>query len=118
VIVHATAQSPLGPFQRQEEILNYFAHEPTVVKAGDEYVMFKIGCADGAVTGSNETGLVGPCTGCVNGTTGRKINHHRFHFKLNPQFVQVQKCIVRDVINHTSALAKTFLYQKVSTDLG
>ena len=31
--------------------------------------MYKIGCADGAITGSNGTSLRGPCTCCSNGTT-------------------------------------------------
>eukprot|EP01044_Picomonas_judraskeda_P027719 COSAG03_NODE_8925_length_759_cov_1.559091_1_plen_172_part_10 len=37
--------------------------------AGGGYVIYKIGCADGAITGSNGTGLVGPCACCRNGTT-------------------------------------------------
>lgn len=73
VIVHATATSPLGPFIRQANavILPAFAHEPTVVALpnGGGFVMYKIGCADGAVTGSNGTSLRGPCTGCRNGST-------------------------------------------------
>eukprot|EP00966_Prymnesium_polylepis_P230332 5329290-Prymnesium_polylepis.1 len=67
------SNTPMGPFKREKELLPYFAHEPTVVtlpaSAGGGYVIYKIGCADGAVTGSNGTGLVGPCTHCRNGTT-------------------------------------------------
>ena len=73
VIIHATASSPMGPYVRKSELLPYFAHEPTVVElpaaVGGGYVLYKIGCADGAVTGSNGTGLVGACTDCSNGTT-------------------------------------------------
>jgi len=71
VIVHATADSPFGPFERQQELLPYFAHEPVLLELpkGGGYVIYKIGCADGAVTGSEGTGLVGMCTGCSNGTT-------------------------------------------------
>ena len=63
----------MGPYVRQKELLPYFAHEPTIVKlppsAGGGYVIYKIGCADGAITGSNGTGLTGPCICCHNGTT-------------------------------------------------
>lgn len=73
VIVHATADSPFGPFVRQEELLPLFAHEPVLVELpaseGGGYLIYKIGCADGAVTGSEGTGLVGPCTGCSVGIT-------------------------------------------------
>jgi hypothetical protein len=71
IIVHATARSPMGPYTRQKELLSYFAHEPTVLTLprGGGYVLYKIGCADGAVTGAGGTGLVGPCTQCSNGTT-------------------------------------------------
>ena len=31
VIVHATATTPMGPFQRKEQLLPAFAHEPVVV---------------------------------------------------------------------------------------
>jgi hypothetical protein len=41
---------------------------------GGGYVLYKIGCADGAVTGSNGTGLVGPCTDCSNGTSWPKAH--------------------------------------------
>jgi hypothetical protein len=41
---------------------------------GGGYVIYKIGCADGAITGSNGTGLVGPCTCCHNGTTDADCN--------------------------------------------
>ena len=72
-IVHATASSPLGPFTRREEILPAFAHEPVVVQLpqsqGGGFVMWKIGCADDAMTGSNGTKLRGRCTNCRNGTT-------------------------------------------------
>eukprot|EP01052_Picozoa_sp_SAG31_P022667 SAG31_NODE_1815_length_7210_cov_7.167628_2_plen_141_part_00 len=33
------------------------------------YVLYKIGCADDAITGSNGTTLVGRCNGCHNGST-------------------------------------------------
>ena len=73
VIVHATAASPMGPFIRQQQILPAFAHEPRVVQLpeseGGGYVLYKIGCADGALTGSNGTSLRGPCTNCHNGST-------------------------------------------------
>jgi hypothetical protein len=71
IIVHATSSTPEGPFERKEEILSFFAHEPVVVTLPNRsgYVMYKIGCADGAVTGSNGTGLVGPCTVCEDGIT-------------------------------------------------
>eukprot|EP01044_Picomonas_judraskeda_P027720 COSAG03_NODE_8925_length_759_cov_1.559091_2_plen_81_part_00 len=29
VIIHAVATDPMGPYVRQEELLPYFAHEPT-----------------------------------------------------------------------------------------
>jgi hypothetical protein len=44
------------------------------VLGGGGYVIYKIGCADGAITGSNGTGLVGPCTCCHNGTTDADCN--------------------------------------------
>ena len=70
VIVHATASSPLGPFIRQAEVLPAFSHEPTVVALPHGgFVMYKIGCADRALTGSNGTSLRGLCTGCHNGST-------------------------------------------------
>ncbi len=74
IIVHATAASPVGPFERKDVVLEAFAHEPTVVRlpdsAGGGYVMFKIGCADNATTGSNTTTpFLGLCTSCSNGTT-------------------------------------------------
>eukprot|EP00466_Bigelowiella_natans_P011760 jgi/Bigna1/90097/estExt_fgenesh1_pg.C_620034 len=68
-IVHATSDDAMGPYKFEKEIIGFFAHEPTVVKVDEGYVMYKIGCADGAITGSNGTGLVGPCTHCSNGTT-------------------------------------------------
>lgn len=78
VIVHATSTDPMGPYVRQKELLPYFAHEPTIVQlppsSGGGFVIYKIGCADGAITGSNGTGLVGPCTCCHNGTTNPKCN--------------------------------------------
>ena len=58
---------------RQDEIFSFFAHEPTVVALQDSqgggYVIYKIGCADGAATGSNGTRLHGVCTNCRNGST-------------------------------------------------
>eukprot|EP01052_Picozoa_sp_SAG31_P019175 SAG31_NODE_1388_length_8538_cov_3.310843_3_plen_171_part_00 len=73
MIRHATAASPLGPFVPQEVVLPAFSHEPVVVQlpasAGGGYVLYKIGCADNATTGSEDTSLAGPCTGCSNGTT-------------------------------------------------
>lgn len=78
VIVHATSNSPEGPYTRKEEILSFFAHEPTVValpaSQGGGYVMYKIGCADGAVAGSNATHppSPGPCALCSNGSTTGK----------------------------------------------
>ena len=73
-IIHATSSSgPGGPYTRKEEVLPFFAHEPTVVAlpGGGGYVMYKIGCADGAVTGSNHTSppTPGACSACNNGTT-------------------------------------------------
>ena len=50
--------------------MSYFAHEPVLLTLpGGGYVIYKIGCGDGALTGSEGTALVGPCTGCSNGTT-------------------------------------------------
>jgi hypothetical protein len=73
VIVHATSTTAEGPYERKEELLTYFAHEPVVVtlpeSVGGGYVLYKIGCADKAKTGSNGTKLDGPCTGCHNGST-------------------------------------------------
>ena len=70
VIVHATAETPHGPFKREQELMSYFAHEPVLlVLPHGGYVIYKIGCGDGARTGSEGTGLVGPCRGCSNGTT-------------------------------------------------
>ena len=74
IIIHATAASPLGPFKRKEVVLQAFAHEPTVVplpeSVGGGYVMYKIGCADNATTGSNTTApFTGLCMTCSNGTT-------------------------------------------------
>ncbi len=34
---------------------------------GEGYVLYKIGCADGAITGSNGTQLTGPCIHCSGG---------------------------------------------------
>ena len=77
--MHATASTPVGPYQRKEQVLPAFAHEPVVVplpeSAGGGYAMWKIGCADNATTGSNGTDLVGVCTGCRNGTTQGKCPH-------------------------------------------
>ena len=77
IIVHATAPNAFGPYTRKDEILTYFAHEPVIVplpkSQGGGYLLYKIGCGDGAVTGSNGTlppggkKMVGPCTGCHNG---------------------------------------------------
>ena len=73
IIRHATAASPLGPFTAQEVILPAFSHEPVVVplplSVGGGFVLYKIGCADNATTGSEGTALSGRCTGCSNGTT-------------------------------------------------
>ena len=77
--MHATASTPVGPYQRKEQVLPAFAHEPVVVplpeSAGGGYAMWKIGCADNATTGSNGTDLVGVCTGCRNGTTQGNCPH-------------------------------------------
>ena len=77
--MHATASTPVGPYERKEQVLPAFAHEPVVVplpeSAGGGYAMWKIGCADNATTGSNGTELVGVCTGCRNGTTQGKCPH-------------------------------------------
>jgi hypothetical protein len=79
VIVHATAPTADGPFVRKEQLLSYFAHEPVIcpvpAAAGGGYLLYKIGCADGAVTGSNGTALAGPCVGCSNGTTAGQCPH-------------------------------------------
>lgn len=71
IIVHATSATAEGPYRRKEELLTYFAHEPVVVTLPDNagFVLYKIGCADHAKTGSNGTWLHGPCTGCHNGST-------------------------------------------------
>ena len=73
IIVHATAPTPMGPFTRKDVILPAFAHEPVVValpaSAGGGYVLYKIGCADGALTGSNGTSVRGLCRNCHNGST-------------------------------------------------
>ena len=61
-VVHAVADSPLGPFSIQETVLKRFAHNPTIHKVGDEYLLFHIGCS------ATEE----PCTTCkkcTNGTT-------------------------------------------------
>jgi len=106
-IVHATANNPMGPYERQKELLPYFAHEPTVVtlpgNAG--YVIYKIGCADGAVTGSNGTGLVGPCTQCRNGTTdgGSSAKDPDGHPSSCPAPTQAYETTCQDAL-HASSL--------------
>lgn len=83
VIIHATSTSPLGPFTREEQVLGAFSHEPVVLTLPKEagYVLYKIGCADNATTGSNgtwpprlhEKPMVGRCHGCKNGVTDPSI---------------------------------------------
>lgn len=63
-IVHATAASPLGPYQRREVVATPFAHNPTVVRAPDgTYVMYQIGCGAGHKPEC-------PANNCSNGATG------------------------------------------------
>ena len=66
-IVHATAPSPLGPFVREEQVLGAFSHEPYVLTLpeGRGYVLYKIGCADNATTGSNATWPCRECAACA-----------------------------------------------------
>lgn len=83
VIIHATSASPLGPFIREEQVLGAFSHEPVVLTLPKEagYVLYKIGCADNATTGSNgtwpprlhEKPMVGRCHGCKNGVTDPSV---------------------------------------------
>ena len=90
VIIRATSSSPLGPFVRQEQVLGAFSHEPVVLTLpkGEGYVLYKIGCADNATTGSNSTWpprlapkypngtdklLLGRCLGCANGVTNSSV---------------------------------------------
>jgi hypothetical protein len=83
VIIHATSTSPLGPFVRKDQVLGAFSHEPVVLTLprGEGYVLYKIGCADNATTGSNGTWpprlhepiMSGRCEGCKDGVTGKSV---------------------------------------------
>merc|ERR1712137_651514 len=45
MIVHSVSESPLGPFQRREVVVDAFAHNPTVSQAPDgTWVLYHIGC--------------------------------------------------------------------------
>jgi hypothetical protein len=80
-IIHATSASPLGPFDRKEQVIGSFTHEPIVLTLPNRegFVLFKIGCADNATTGSNGTypegrkKLLGRCMGCTNGVTDGSV---------------------------------------------
>eukprot|EP00040_Diaphanoeca_grandis_P039909 m.260567 g.260567 ORF g.260567 m.260567 type:complete len:488 (-) comp40130_c0_seq1:87-1550(-) len=64
IIRHATADTPLGPFQRQEIIMQAFAHNPTALQAPDgTFLIYHIGCGT-----PNPGGTV--CTDCKAGVTG------------------------------------------------
>ena len=64
-------------------MLGAFSHEPVVLTlpSGGGYVLYKIGCADNATTGSNgtwpprlhEKPMVGLCRGCKNGVTASSV---------------------------------------------
>ena len=65
------------------QVLGAFSHEPVVLTLpkGQGFVLYKIGCADNATTGSNGTfhnrpgdkKLIGRCVGCKNGVTNQSV---------------------------------------------
>lgn len=60
---------------------------------GSGYVLYKIGCADGGLAGSNGTKLVGPCRGCRNGTTEGLCPHPDQSFERACQDVMFAKSL-------------------------
>lgn len=85
------------------QVLDAFAHEPVVVTLPEDkgFVIYKIGCADNATTGSNGTfhgngtKLFGRCFGCSkNGVTDKDI------FCPHPDQVYEREC--QDVLFSTS----------------
>jgi hypothetical protein len=65
-IVHATAQSPGGPWTRREEVVPAFAHEPDVVRgpSGELVMVYSYWALPNASQGA--------CTDCANGVTLRQ----------------------------------------------
>lgn len=62
VITHATAAAPEGPYEAEEGVLGWFAHNPKPARAPDgTWLVFHIGCG----------GSEGSPRNCTNGTTPR-----------------------------------------------
>jgi len=60
IIVHATSNTPEGPFTRQDQVMNYFSHNPTVLIAPDNTILiYHIGNGGGGTNPQK----------CTNGST-------------------------------------------------